>query len=271
MDFYLAKLNFEQTLFSNSNLSYKDIIVKSLKSISNKTTYRNGNYIIIEVVDKIPSNANLVYGKLVKYADISESTVNADKGETEQILVEDKIIASCHFVIDLEENNLAYTIVKNHINNKSFIERFNSLISKEESNYIIYANPINEIYDFRQRLAALKSISEIELTIRPTNPSPMEIIQGVDGALKRENLKEKKIVYKGKESGIIVDEEIETNSVYVDIGYGRGKATGYNKSGAFEKIFSHKSEKQKRITSGDIRNMSGLEIAEQINNIIKQL
>lgn len=273
MEFYFSKLNFQSSLFAKIDISQKDQLLLGLTKTNNLETYRNTHFSFIECEEVIIKNSVFIYGKLVKFADKEESIINTSINKTESVIVPDKIIAKSYFIIDLRENYLIYSDVKNHINNKSFLERFNILINKgiSELNSSIVANPISEMYAFYERLNRLKSILEIDLKIVPTNPNPFDIIEQVDSILKKQNLKEKHIVYKAKQGGINLDDEIITNTLYTDTGYGTGKAIGIDSNNNQVKIYTHKSEKQKRITLPDIRDMGVKEIVESIESIVDKM
>ncbi|MCF8448822.1 MAG: hypothetical protein K9G49_03025 [Taibaiella sp.] len=272
MELFFAKLTYSETLFIENRLSNKELILLALTNAS-IAKYKKSQFIFIDIEPYSVGGNDFIYGKLAKYGDIEETIVNTESQKTESVLVEDKIIAKCHFIIDFSENYLLYTDVVNHINKNSFIEKFNDLIASgaSETGYNIDARAINEVYTFYKKIEELKEIIQIELTIIPTNPNAIDIIQGVDKKLKLQNLKEKVIKYKGKKGGIQLDEEIKANTIYADVGYGTGKAIGIDKNNKRVTVYSKKSERQKRTPSFDSANLNGYGIVEKINKLLDDL
>jgi hypothetical protein len=207
---------------------------------------------------------------LVKWGDVEVGRVNIETHKSDPILLEDKIIAESTFVIDFSENYLLYTEATNHIHSDGFIDRFNDLVKQGaiDINYEMSAQPITEIYTFYEELEKMAEITEIKLTIFPTNPFPHKVIETMDAKLNEENLSKKTTKFVGKPGGIKLSEEIKNTSVYADIGYGYASAKGRDKNGKPIYIYSKKTKKQKKTPTID---NDGLEPKSIVSGIKKWL
>jgi len=266
LEFYYAKVSILNLLFTEKITTY-DLLLHGLSS--KKIVEKRNKKFIFGDIESLKVNDNqYIYGKVIKYADIAEETINIEFKKTVEQVVDDKIIAKSHFVIDLKENIVLYTEVKNHINKNSFLEIFLDLLSAglRDKEAEVELNAINDIYTFFESLNTLSKINYLRLAVYPTNPFPSDIIKEMDDKLKNQKVKRKVISYRAKPEGLIIDDEIKNESIYVDIGYGSGFAEGEDINGQPKKIYSKKSEKQKKTKPISFDNgLSGL--LEEIDNL----
>lgn len=273
MILYYAKLNFSVQVITNPHdENYTTIdYFKELFENSKPVILRGSPFVFTNTELFEIDGANYFVGKVTKYADKDERTIDPSTRLESEVTVENKILAEVLFIIDFSENILLYTENKQHINKNSFIGKFNSLIeaSSEKLPFNCFAIKINERYAFYSALKSLDLVYELILKIRPTNPNPTEIIAQVDSKLKSLNVLEKTTKYLAKRGGLRVDDnEIETNSIYTDIGYGIGKAKGI-KDGRDVTIESSRGDKQRNIKI-DERIQSGLELARKVHELINE-
>ncbi|GAB3890064.1 hypothetical protein [Spirosoma agri] len=274
MDFYFAKLNYNKTLFyTGKEADLIDVVVKALNN-SGTIHFRSSPFTFADVEIIEHKGVQMIIGKLVKYRDEEDTTMDVPNQKTKSQTVLDKVFAQSNFIIEFKENILLYNENKN-IAKASFIDRFNQLITKGLINYnLAYeceAIPIHDNYSFYESLQKLKTVFYLELTIHPTNPYPIDLIQDIDKKLNTQNVSQKKTKYKAKKGGLnINDEEIKNNSIYTDVGYGIGKAMGETKSGKQITISSTKSERQKKANIDEFNSMRPFEIIDQINKLIDE-
>lgn len=272
MDFYFAKLNYTQTLFyENKGQSLVEIVNTALKN-SKVVFFRSSPFTFADVEIIENDGTQMILGKLVKYRDEEDTTMDLASQKTVSQTILDKVFAQSNFIIEFKENLLLYNENK-YITKSSFIDRFNELIANAFSNlsYECEAIPIHDNYSFYESLQRLSKVLELELAIHPTNPYPIDIIEGIDKKLNAQNVSLKKTNYKAKKGGInIEDEEIKNNSIYMDVGYGTGKAKGENAKGKIVNISSIKGERQKKSNIEDFNSLNPFEIINQINKLIDE-
>ncbi|MBE9464707.1 hypothetical protein ACFP1I_04000 [Dyadobacter subterraneus] len=277
MEFYYAKLNFFDTIYSllpeEAVLSGSRIeVLEEGMKIATSVTSQGSKFMFADVSREIIEGESYLYGKIVKYADRKEKVANVEELTTDSVIVPDRILSESHFVIEFKENFLLYTESKSHLNKNSFIVKFNDLISKVliRATFNCEAYPVSDQYSFFNRLSDLQEVLELELTIFPTNPFPSKVIEEIDNVLKEQNVKVKYTKYKAKPGGLNVkDKEIKENSTYADIGYGKGQARGIDKSGNAVRISSQKSDKQRSVTI-DPKSRNPFDILQEINNRINE-
>ncbi len=153
---------------------------------------------------------------MVKYDDVDEETINTGSQKTEEQKVEDKIIAKSHFIIDISENIVLYTEVKNHISKTTFLKIFSDLLTMglADKGVNVELNAITDVYTFYETLSKLNKINSLKLTIYPTNPYPDDIIKELDEKLKSQQVRKKTISYKAKPAGLKLDAYSNKESVY---------------------------------------------------------
>ena len=272
MDFYFAKLNYSRTLFyTGKELPLIYIIVEALKS-SGVIFFRSSPFTFADIEIIELGNDRMIIGKLVKYRDEEDTTMDLKSQKTRSQTILDKVFAQSNFVIEFKENILLYNENK-YISKDSFIARFNQLIAKGFSklNYECEAIPIHDNYSFYESLQRLKTVFYLELTIHPTNPYPIDLIQDIDKKLNTQNASQKRIKYKAKKGGLNIEEpEIKNTSIYTDVGYGTGMAKGETPSGKVITISSTKSERQKKGTIEDFNSLQPFDIIYQINRLIDE-
>lgn len=256
MEFYYAKLIINPQM--NAIIQSKsDLILEGLKT-EKVEMFKNAIYKVVDVDEYKIDGRDYIYGAMIKYKDVEEPIYNEKEKQVQSSIVENKVLAYATFVVFLKENLVLFSEVKEHINRVSFMDRLTNILTMGlQSKFVdIDINPISEKYAFYNAIVGMHKIKEISLTIAPTNPSADDIIKDLDNQLKAQNLKSKKTVYKGKEGGIIMDTEIKSNTVYTDVGYGVGSAIGEDKDGNQIKLYSKKSDKQRKTypidTSRDI-------------------
>lgn len=270
LELYQAKLNIMPMMFAEV-APKEDILLFGLQSpkiIEN----RNRKFMFANVEKASINGSIYMYGTVVKYADVTEEVANEETHQVDNTLVDDKIIAKSHFIIDLLENVIFYSEVKNHINKNSFINIFSDLLNAglHEKNIEVELIAINESYSFIKQLESYFKIVELELTVFPTNPFPGDIIKEMDEKLKAQGVKKKIIKYKAKEPGLIIDEDIRKESTYTDIGYGKGYALCEDKDGKRKKIYSKKSEKQKK-TKPISFDKGPFGLMEELSNLLERM
>ena len=269
MEFYFAKINILPSLFA-TELPKEDFFFLGLKS--GQSTQVHERQFMLADIQKIEVNQKIFfYGRLNKYGITDIEQMNVAEQKTDKVHVEQAIIGYSHFIIEIRENILAYSTNK-QISNAQFLKQFEEIFNFgiQSIETSVEINPIKDNYSFYEKLQQLSEIKEISLAIIPTNPDADDIIRDIDEKLKKQNVRQKTILYLSKPGGIQLDEEIKKNSVYTDKGYGRGRALGKDKNGRSIKIYSKRTDKQRKSTSISIDDAGVYGLIEKLDKQIEQ-
>lgn len=118
-------------------------------------------------------NREFVYAKLTKYSpDAEVFVVDPDKGKEIRQDEPNLSIASSPFVYIPEFSGIAFLRVSNHIEPKTFMKRFSSLIKNKYHSFFVECDvgPISDLRSFAIKLSKLDGIYNISATISPPNP-----------------------------------------------------------------------------------------------------
>ena len=118
-------------------------------------------------------NSEFVYAKLAKYSpDAEVFVVDPDKGKEIKQDEPNLSIATSPFVYIPEFSGIAFLRVSNHIEPKTFMKRFGSLIKNKYDSFFVDCNiePIADLRSFAIKLSKLDGIYNISATISPPNP-----------------------------------------------------------------------------------------------------
>lgn len=140
-------------------------------------TVRNHNWTIIDIVDeRYNEKLPFVYGKLVKYADGELDVVDEYEHKQSQSITSNLVKAFSPFVYLPEFSGICFLYVYNDIQDEVFPRRFKSII--EDSRNLKFGDllvecdvdAITDYSAFRKKIAFLKTVVEIEVTVSPPNP-----------------------------------------------------------------------------------------------------
>lgn len=128
-------------------------------------------FIDAKVIHK--NNSDFIYGKLCKYSPEAEVTI-IDPDKSREVRQEEPnlSVASSPFVYIPEYSGIAFLRVSNHIEPKTFMKRFGTLIDRKYYSFFVKCEvePIADLRSFAVKLSKLNGIYSISANVSPPNP-----------------------------------------------------------------------------------------------------
>ncbi len=118
-------------------------------------------------------NNEFVYAKLIKYSpDAEVFVVDPDKGREIRQDEPNLSIASSPFVYIPEFSGVAFLRVSNHIEPKTFMNKFGALIKNKYHSFFVECDvePISDLRSFAIKLSKLDGIYTVSANVYPPNP-----------------------------------------------------------------------------------------------------
>ena len=175
-------------------------------------------------------------GSLLKYSrNKSHEVVEESGGTVNQIEVDNEVIGTAKFVLEVKTGLIAYTVPARQISQLSFLNRFTELIEEANDNFFVEATieTIEERGDLMERLRSMNRIDEIKINLHPSNPSSAKIWETVDKRIQGLNAAKYSQQYEAKKGGpsLQTDNQIIQSIAMAEDGYGTAQAKGINQDG----------------------------------------
>lgn len=134
---------------------------------------RGNKWTIIDSQEYKQGGDHFIYGRLSKYSPEGEVTI-IDEVNRQQIQQSEPnlLVASSPFVYVPDHSGIAFLNVYSHIEQKTFIDRFNKIIEESHNGFFVdcHIELISDLKSFAAKLGALERIYQINSKISPPNP-----------------------------------------------------------------------------------------------------
>lgn len=188
--------------------------------------YKDYAYKIIDVESK----DDFIMGKLVKYDPYGRGEFLDEKdGKVKKGGTVNTVVAKSIFIIQVSESVIAFKEIPNILSkmmfNRMFKELFN--INNKGKLFDFSMTSITEQYSFVDKVATLKNINKVVISLVPSNPRNADIWKDMDERLRNNNItKYKEVQETFRPGGITIDEETKSKMYMSEDGYGESFASG---------------------------------------------
>jgi hypothetical protein len=232
--YYFGRLN---VMAQFEDYEEKGNLIFDLISRGESYPYRNYHYTFAEPEKaKGPNGDEYFTGYLVKYSKTGrDETVDTESQSFGTEKVDNKTEAKVRFFVHPKKGLIMHHASGSTLSANSFRNRFAELLksSRKEGFFQAEVQVINDQDEIFREMEELKSITNVKVSLHPSNPNPNPTYEDIDEDLRDKNAQKYVEEYDSGDGALNIkdDEEVRKKISMANDGYGHGKVSGIDENG----------------------------------------
>lgn len=232
--YYFGRLN---VMAQFEDYEEKSDLIYDLISRGESYQYRKYHYAFAEPnTIEGPDGDKYFTGYLVKYSKMGrDETVDTESQSFRTETVENKTEAKVRFLMQPKKGLVMHHASGSTLSANSFRNRFAELLkaSRKEGFFQAEVQVINDQYEIFRELEKLGSITNVKISLHPSNPNPNPTYEDIDEDLRNKNAQKYVEEYDGGDGALKIkdDKEVRKKISMANDGYGHGRVSGIDENG----------------------------------------